>query len=300
VTKLFGARSAAVAALLVFAFALPAAAQGNGKGLGKNKKNQQQQPQQPPDQGGGPESAPIPGSGIRNFGAWLDDATLQTPGRGWMTFSVGYWKSEFGHQWEAPGIDAGLGLGKRVQVSVTAPVSRIEYTDGTSVHGLGDVYVAAKVGLLTPDTARPYGVALIPVVEILSSNSVAEGDGRVHWGLPVSFEWRFSSFRTYGSVGYFSRGAGFAAGAVEVPLSEKLYVTASLSHSRSMEDDPLSDALELSQTRWDLTGIAGYTIKGATVFVSIGRTISRLDAYGSSLAFTAGASGGFQGRRVRR
>jgi hypothetical protein len=217
-----------------------------------------------------------------------------------MTFSVGYWKSEFGHQWDAPGMDAGLGLGKRIQVSVTAPVSRIEYADGTSVHGLGDVYVATKVGLVTPGANRSYGVAVIPVVEILSSSSVAEGQGRVHWALPVAFEWRFSSFRTYGSLGYFSRGSTFAAGAVEVPLNDKLYVTASLSHSRSLEEDPLSDALELSGSRWDLSGMAGYTIKGATVFLSIGRTISHMDAYGSSLAISAGASGGFTGRRVRR
>jgi hypothetical protein len=287
------ARSAAAAALLML-LAHPAAAQGNGHGLGKGKKNQR------PAEPAAPEEQAIPGSGLRNFGAWLDDATLQTPWKGWMTFSVGYWKSEFGHQWEAPGIDAGLGLGKQVQVSITAPVSRIEYADGTSIHGLGDVYVAAKIGLIAPEAKRPYGVAVIPVLEVLSSSSVAEGDGRVHWGLPIAFEYRFSGFRTYGSLGYFSRGSTFAAGAVEVPLTQKLYVTGSLSHSRSLADDPLSDALELSKTRWDLTGMAGYTIKGATVFLSVGRTISHMDAYGSSLAITAGASGGFNGRRVRR
>ena len=293
--RLIGTRSAALAALLLLALAYPAAAQGNGRGLGKGKKNQNQN-----EQPGGPDSPQIPGSGIRNFGAWLDDASLQTPWKGWMTFSVGYWKSSFGHQWEAPGIDAGMGLSKRVQVSITAPVSRVEYADGTSIQGLGDVYVAAKVGLVAPGAKRPYGVAVIPVLEVLSSSSVAEGDARVHWGLTVAYEYRFSSFRTYGSLGYFSRGSTFAAGAVEVPLSQKLYVTGSLSHSRSLADDPLSDALELSRSRWDLTGMAGYTVKGATVFLSIGRTISHMDAYGSSLAITAGASGGFSGRRVRR
>ena len=84
------------------------------------------------------------------------------------------------------------------------------------------------------------------------------------------------------------------------PVTEKLYVTGSLSHTRSLAEDPLSDSLGLSRTRWDLTGMAGYTIKGATVFLSVGRTISQMDAYGSQFAITAGASGGFSGRRVRR
>jgi hypothetical protein len=128
---------------------------------------------------------------------------------------------------------------------------------------------------------------------------VAEGDGRVHWGLPVSFEYRFSSFRTYASLGYFAR-IDVRGRRDRGPLGEKLYVTGSLSHSRSVADDPLSDSLDLSKTRWDLTCMAGYTIKGATVFLSVGRTISHMDAYGSSLAITAGASGGFNGRRVRR
>jgi hypothetical protein len=283
--------SAAAAALLLLALADPAAAQGRGRGLGHGKK-------EPPPS---PSQDPIPGTGIRHFGAWLDDASLMPPWKGWMTFGVGYWKSTFGHQWDAPSIDAGMGISRRIQVSVTAPVSRVEYTDGTSVRGLGDTYIATKIGLLTPGPKRPYGVAVIPVLEVLSSGSVAEGDGRVHWGLPVAFEWRFKQARAYGSIGYFSRGAAFGSGALEVPVGKKLYLTGSLSHSRSLEDDPLSDALELSRARWDLTGSAAYAVAGgATVFATIGRTISRLDENGTSLAVTAGASGGFQGRRPRR
>ena len=288
-------RSAATAALLLLALAHPAAAQGHGRGLGRGKNKA------PAPQPGSPDAPAIPGTGVRHFGAWLDDATLLPPWKGWMTFGVGYWKSTFGHQWDAPSMDAGMGISKRVQIAITAPISRVEYSDGSSIEGLGDAYVAAKIGLLTPGTGRRFGLAVIPVLEILSSGSVVEGAGRLHWGLPVAFEWRLRTLRAYGSAGYFSRGAVFGAGALEAPVSRRIYVTGSVSHSRSLEDDPLSDALELSRSRWDVTGSASYAVaNGATVFATIGRTISRLDENGSSLAVTVGASGGFQGRRARR
>lgn len=290
-------RSAATAALLVFVLAAPAAAQGKGRGLGRGKNNPPTS--QPP---GGPDAPPIPGTGVRHFGAWLDDATLLPPWKGWMSFGVGYWKSSFGHQWDAPSIDAGMGITKRLQVAVFAPVSRVEYTDGSEVKGLGDTYIATKIGLIAPgENDRPWGVAVIPVLEILSSGSIQEGDHRVNWGLPVTFEWRFSKARFYGTGGYFSRGAVFGAGALEVPITSKVMVTGSLSHSRSLEEDLLADALELSRSRWDLTGTALYLLNpGVTVYASVGRTISHFDENASSLAITAGASGGFQGRRVRR
>jgi len=284
-------RGAAAAALLLFlAIAQPAVAQGHGRGLGRGKHNQ---PQPEPEN-------PIPGTGVRHFGTWLDDATLLPPWKGWMTFGVGYWRSTFGHQWDAPSIDAGMGISRRLQIAITAPLSRVRYADGTSIRGLGDTYVAAKIGLIAPQKGRPYGLAVVPVLEYLSSGSVQEGDGRLHWGLPVAFEWRFQALRAYGSAGYFSRGAVFGAGALEVPVTNKLTLTGVLSHSRSLEEDLLSDALELSRTRWDLAGSASYTVKSATVFATLGRTISRLDENGTSLVVTVGASGGFQGRRARR
>jgi hypothetical protein len=285
-------RSAAAAALLVFVCALPAAAQGRGRGLGKGRNSQ-------------PQPAPaeqIPGRGIRHFGSWLDDATLLPPWKGWMTFGVGYWKSAFGHQWDAPSIDGGMGINNRLQVAFTAPVSRVEFTDGSSIQGLGDTYISAKVGLIAPgEKDRPYGLAVIPVIEILSSGSVSEGDGRVHWGLPVSFEYRLTRARVYGTAGYFSRGAVFGAGALEVPVSQKVILTGSVTHTRSLKDDALADVLELSRTRWDLMGTAVYVLKpSVSIYASVGRTVSRFDENASSLAVTAGASGGFQGRRVRR
>ena len=156
-------------------------------------------------------------------------------------------------------------------------MSKVSYADGTSAHGLGDVYLAVKLGLLDPAAeGRSFGLAVAPVVELLSSGSLPEGRGRVQWALPVAMEKRFEGFRVYGSVGYFSRGAIFGSAAVEVPVTTKLTATATLSHSRSLEDDPLSDELELAPSRWDVSGGAAYFFSPrATFFASVGRTVSQ-------------------------
>lgn len=284
------ARSAGVSALLVFSVAAPAAAQGHGRGLGQTKGHA------PSPHDPAVEAPVLPGTGIRQFGVWLDDATVSPTGRGWATFGIGYSRAPFGHQWDAPSVDAGIGVSRRVQVAVTAPVSRVSYLDGSSTRGLGDVYLAVKVGLRDPTTAgRTFGVAVAPVVEVLSESSVPEGEGHVFWALPVTFERRFPRFRTYGTAGYFSRGSAFASGAVEVPLGAKVTATGVLSHSRSLKDDPLSDAAGLARTRWDVSGGAVYFLRpNATLYGSLGRTVSRLDANASSLAVGAGVSFGFQ------
>jgi hypothetical protein len=280
------------AALLLLVMAAPAAAQGKGKGLGKGKNKN---PAPSPQGAGDPAAA---GTGIRQFGVWLDDATLSPKGRGWATFGVGYTRALFGHQWDFPSVDAGIGVSRKLQLGITAPVSHVSYLDGTGTRGVGDVYLAAKIGLLDPEQkGRSSGVAIAPVIEVLGSGSVQEGATRVFWALPVTFERRFEHYRAYGTVGYFSRGAAFASGALEVPVNAKVTATATLSHTRSLHDDPISDEQLLARTRWDLSGGAVYFLKpNATLYASLGRTLSRLDANASSLSVGAGVSIGFQHR----
>ena len=282
-------RSAAAAVLLLLIFSTSAAAQGRGRGLGRGRGTSG-----PTDSS--PSAPSIPGTGTRDFGVWLDDATLPPKGRGWATFGVGYWRSTFGHQWDAPSFDAGLGISRRVQIGITAPVSRAHYDDGSSISGLGDTYVAIKVGLIDPSaTGRSYGLAVAPVIEVLGSGSVEEGGRRVHWALPVAFERRFPRFRAYGATGYFSRGAVFGSAAVEVPATAKVTLTGALSYARSLKTDALSDARQLSRGRWDVTASGTYMLTpAATLFGSVGRTISRLDENASSLGVGAGVSLGFQ------
>lgn len=277
-------RSAAAAALLFLFAVAPLAAQGHGRGVG-------------PTQGHGPDPT-LPGSGIRQFGVWLDDATVSPAGEGWATFGIGYTRAPFGNQWDAPSVDVGLGLAPRLQLAVTAPVTKVSYTDGTKQRGLGDVYAAVKIGLLDPAAeGRSFGVAVTPLVELLSSGSVPDGEGRFHWALPLAIEKRFEGFRAYGALGYFSRGSVFASSALEVPVTDKLTATAVLSHTRSLEDDALSDEMDLASSRWDMSGGAVYFLSPkAALFGSVGRTVSRLDANGSSLSVAAGVSIGFQHR----
>jgi hypothetical protein len=286
--SVFSGRSAVTAALLLFFSAGPVAAQGHGRGLGKTKGHGSTDP--------GAGSAA--GTGIRQFGVWLDDATVSPPGQGWATFGIGYSRALFGNQWDAPSVDAGLGVSPRIQVAVTAPFPKVSYTDGTTDRGLGDVYAAVKLGIIDPTaTGRSFGIAVAPVVEFLSAGSVPDGGGRVHWALPVAVEKRFSSCRAYGTVGYFSRGSVFASGALEVPLTSKVTATATVSHSRSIDEDLLSDELQLARSRWDVSGGAVYFFSPrATFYGSVGRTVSRLDANGTSLSVAAGVSLGFQHR----
>jgi hypothetical protein len=258
-------RSAALAALLLFVLARPASAQGTG---------------------------------ARQFGVWLDDATVSPPGQGWATFGVGYVRATFGEQWDAPSVDAGIGIPPKIQIALSVPFSRINYTDGTATRSVGDAYGSVKMTLLDPaEPGRSFGLAVVPIVEFLSSSSVQEGAGRTYWALAVPVEKRFETFRTYGSAGYYSRGSAFAAGAVEVPVSTNVTVTGTLSFAHSLEDDPLSDAQGLSGSRLDLSAGAVYFFSPkATLYASLGRTLSHIDTNAATFAFAAGVSFGFQHR----
>jgi hypothetical protein len=280
-------------ALAAIVAAAPAFAQGNGNAFGRSKGRGAK----PPATSGSAQVPAVPGTGIRNFGIWLDDASLLPKGHGWTTFGVSYWRSIYGHQWDMPSLDAGMAIHNRVQVGVSAPVSYAKYNDGYSARGLGDLYLSTKIGLIDPDEAgRTFGVAVAPVIEILSSSSVLEGESRTHWAIPVTVERRFDGFRVYGSGGYFSRGAVFGAGAVEVPLTQRIVASGMLSHSRSLEDDALSDAMQLSKSRFDLTGGMAYLVTPSLIaYGSVGRTISRADANAASLAVSVGLSIGFEG-----
>ena len=239
--------------------------------------------------------------GLRDFGVWLDDATISPYGRGWASVGVGHYRSQLGRQSELPSFDAGIGLGHRVQVALTVPLARMRYADGSHTRGLGDVYLATKVGLVDAEQTGTYGFALVPVIEVLSTASVSEGQGRLHWALPFTVERRFASYRAYGSAGWFSRGAVFGAGALEIPLSEDITATLALTHTRSLNEDPVSDALQLARSRSDASVGATYFLSpSATLYASVGRTVSHLDQNGSSLALSAGASFGFQHRFRRR
>jgi hypothetical protein len=269
----------------VLSGASPALAQGRGKGLAKGRG-------QAPTPAVSAASAGAPvATGIRQFGAWLDDASLVEPGGGWAALSLSHFRSSGGRQTDFPIVDAAVGLAPRVQLGVTLPYYRLSFADGSTASGLGDVYLAAKVGLIDPAmTESGFGLAVTPLVEILANPDPA-GDRDFHWGAPLSVEWRQAKCRLYGSSGWFSRGAFFASGAVELPLTSRVTATGALVHTRALNEDTNADAIGLSKTRTDLTGgVAYYLAPTLAVYGSVGRTISAQDANAASLMFSAGMS----------
>jgi len=279
---LLGAIAVVTVAALVGA---PAAfAQGRGKGLGKGRLST-------PSASPPATAAAAPIAGFRQFGSWLDDASLVEPGTVWAAMSLGHFRWAGGRQTDFPTADAAFGLTARMQLGITVPYYRLSFADGTRATGLGDTYLVGKVSLIDPATARHgFGLAVSPLIEILGSPDPVTG-GRAYWGAPLNLEWRQPKYRVYGSSGWFSRGAFFASGAVELPLSGRAIATGALIHTRALNDDANADGNNLSRTRTDLTGGAAYFIRPSiAVFGTLGRTISARDANAASLMLNAGAS----------
>ena len=284
-----------VVAGVALAGASPAAAQGKGKGLGKGRG-----PTPPAAPSSASAAAPI--FGIRQFGAWLDDASLLDAGSASAAVSLGLVRSAGGRQTDFPIVDAGLGLTPRVQLGMTVPYYQLSFVDGSRAAGLGDVYLAAKVGLIDPakKTTSGFGLAVSPLLEILADPDPT-GSRSFHVGLPVSVEWRQPKYRVYGSSGWFSRGAFFTSGALELPLTERVVATGVLSHTRALNDDPNADAMGMSKARTDLMGGAAFfATPSMALYGSIGRTISAQDANAASFMLGAGVSMVFAGRTPGR
>jgi outer membrane autotransporter protein len=119
-------------------------------------------------------------------------------------------------------------------------------------------------------------------------------ESRVQWALPASVEVQREGWRAFGSAGYFSRGALFAAAGGELALSDRAWLVGAITQSHSARTDNLSAALGFAKTRTDVS--AGLTVAATpavAVFGSVGRTISREDDNSARLSVTAGVSYSF-------
>jgi hypothetical protein len=276
-----------IALVCFIALSLPhrAAAQGNSQNKGRAAR--------PPAAAPASAAQPI-GTGIRNFGAWLDDSSIVAPHSGWTGFSIGYWKSPLGRQIDMPSADVGYGLSPRVQVGFSMPYYRARYGAATA-SGLGDVYLNAKVNVVdAAKNSRRFGVAIVPIVEILSG--LPDGTGRMKWGLPVSAEIQQGPLRLYGTGGYFSRGAVFGSGAAEWTSSRGYTVTGTLTDGYSLAADPLSDALGLNRQRLDASATISRALTSSiAVYGGVGRTLSRADANSTRVSLSGGVVTYFNG-----
>jgi hypothetical protein len=268
--------------LLVVAVA-SADAQGRGNGRNKVKGGSG------PVTSGSAAPASTAGLAIRQFGAWLDDASVMTPGDAWTSITIGHYRSLAGSQTDFPVMDLGFGVTPRMQFGLSVPYYHARFNDGTSIGGFGDVFVNGKIVLRETSGERAIGVAISPVVEFLQDPE--PGRSSVGWGAPLDIEASFTGFRVFGSTGYFSRGALFAAAALEVPLSERLVATGGLTMMRATNDSPLADAIGLSRSRSDLTASAAYFLSPSiAVFAGTGRTIGNADGTGTTFMLNGGVS----------
>jgi hypothetical protein len=151
------------------------------------------------------------------------------------------------------------------------------------------VFLSGKVQLVEPGSDRTIGLAISPVVEL--TRDPLPGQSSFGWGLPLDIEARLSGFRVYGSTGYFSRGALFAAGALEVPLGERLIASGALTLMRATNESPAADAIGLSKGRSDITASAAYFVSPSiALFAGTGRTIGNADGTGTTFMLTVGVS----------
>src|SRR5262249_3096701 len=153
-----------------------------------------------------------------------------------VSFGFGYWKTPSYHEFDIPSLDGSLGVTNRLQVGVSLPYFRANEPGGPLAHGLGDMYFTSKIQLADPSAAgHPIGFAIAPIIEILSYPP-EPGASRGSRALPLNMEWQHDGWRVYGSTGYFSRGSVFASGAFELALSDRAWVTGTLSQSRVVRD----------------------------------------------------------------
>jgi hypothetical protein len=279
--------------LFVLALATTAAAQGNGRGKANGRFKGGTTPS--PSSGGAAQLQPQPqavdGTGTRNFGAWLDDASLLPVGMGSVSVSFGWFRSPVFHEFDVPVVDAAVGMTRRVQFGFSVPYYHANEPGGPVARGLGDLYLNAKIQLRDPAAhSSGIGFAIAPVLEVLSTDPGAEGS-QLNWALPASIEMQRQRVRAFASAGYFSRGSLFASGAVELALSDRLWATGAITRSHSTKRDEFSNLLGLSPSRTDVNGGVTYLVASTVAaFGNVGRTISRQDANSASLVVSGGVS----------
>ena len=281
-------RAAAATVIALVAGVLPASAQRpHGVPPGLAKKGNAA-----PDTNGGSSGGNVlTGPSVRSFGVWLDDASVLGPREAWLTISMQRWASPVLRGFDVPISDVSVGVVPRLHAFASVPFTQYAYAGAPLEGQIGDAYFGAKYVLREPDEGR-LGLAVTPAVEILSTAAIADtGLSRVNLVLPFSAEWRLPGARVYGSTGYFTRGAYFAAGAVERAVNERWLVTGALTYSRATSALETSETWGLSHQRVDGSGSVAWIVTDRLVlFGGLSRTLSHLDLDGTRYAATFGTS----------
>ena len=263
--------------ILMLAIALPASAQG------KSGQNHGKPPAAPPPT---TTNLPAAGSGTGATGAatapfaWMDDASLMTPGAVWLGVSMVQWHGGGASEVVVPAFDGSIGLTPRVQLGASVP--RV-------AGGIGTTFFSTKIGIMNNEE-RGMKLAVAPTLEILSKGSVAAGQSRTQWGLPVSVEIDREAVRIFGSSGYFSPGVWYAGAGIGRSLTNRLGV--SLAFSRAWTGQATAGTATIAGPRRnDLSGGASYDVTpNIAVFGSIGRTLATAAENGAGTTVSFGLS----------
>jgi hypothetical protein len=274
--------------------AAPLGAQGNGRGHAYGHVNKGA----PPSGGVSQVEPGAAGATIHTFGSWLDDASMIAPGSGSLSISFGWFRSPSFREFDMPVADGGIGLTRRVQFGFSVPYYHVNEPGGPVAHGLGDLYLNAKVQVREPSPKHHgIGLAVTPLVQVLSSDPGPDAP-RFNWAIPVSAEWQRGGWRLFGSTGYFSHGSVFASAALEMSVSARTSLTGTITQSHSLTDETPGVPSVLARTRTDASGSVAYAVTPNLVaFGSVGRTLSRQDANAATIVISAGASFGFDAWR---
>ena len=273
----------AVAAVLL----VPGATAAQGRGNGRPKQPATTVPSTTPS------TAPAPSgpNSIPQFGFWLDDASTPAEGTGYTGIAIAYWRglgdASNVSQIDVPVLGLTYGVTNRVQLSATVPFYRVRY-QGITARGLDDVYVSGKVAVVDPAATGHFGLAVGSALEILSVGNPDQS--RVQWAVPVSVEFRGDSVRVYGSTGYFSRGAIFAAGAFEWTAAAGTAITATLAQSMSTVAASPDAALPRNALRDISVFVAHPLTDRLRAYAGLGRTFASAGAAGDAVTLSGGVS----------
>jgi len=265
-------------AVVALAVSSPVYAQGNSQ---HNKKSR------PPSSSPLPGSASGPAAGASPL-AWLDDASLLTPGTMSLTVSAMRWSGTDVNEVDAPNVDVAVGLAPRLQLGASVP-HVVGSPDGTGpVGGVGTSYISAKIALMKG--ASGIKLAVAPMVEILGEGAVqalGPGQSRTQIGLPLSMELSQGPARVFASTGVFSRGAWFAGGGVGWQATPRTGISTSFTRSWARDDSTTG----ASRDRRELSGSVSYFLNDQVgIFGSIGRTIATTDENGAGTSISGGIS----------
>jgi len=270
-------------AAMVLAVSVPVRAQGHGNGNSGNGHGHKSTP---------PSSLPLPSpsSGLAPAAlpaAWLDDASLLTPGTAAFTVGVNRWTGADLSEVDFPVVSAAIGIAPRFQIGASVP-RVVGSADGTGpVGGIGTSYVSGKIALLTG--ADSVKLAVSPVLQILGNGAVqtlAPQQSRTEVGLPASLEVSQGPAHVFASAGVFSGGAWFAGGGTAIQATARLGV--SISVTRAWANDAttgiIGDRRELS------AGVSYFVRPQIALYGSFGQTIATTDANGAGTTVGGGVT----------